>query len=904
MDVQECSKLIHEELTESRNETFEQLKAVAQAICVFVAWMIVFSHMDEIGYILWATYSCAVLPIMKVTIAIDIYLVKILMNLSLRMIVGWIVSMYVLSIALIPQFLFDFTVCVIRDGASAWQSVFNYPPNTTYLRPVGTRVGFHGERIAFGGKSSLPRVKQVSRLDSFLGFNALRILSMLNDLARLHNTCFQLGWPFLCLGAIGLHYLLVGLRTQVKSLIQRSMSILPNRHFFKKILSFGYDSKLEGDRESGYDSKLEGDHGKATPQKCSVHLTLDGTSFFNQWITAFSVDDVRKQIHERFARALKRKELKFAPTHFLLSGKTRGRIRFLTSREEIYDGMRIIISPVGRGGMQRKDGFKLAETPSPDRVPPPKFSQIPRPGTSLAQRTTAASDEESQRRSVRFTNVGELETRLKDAEDRAESESKRASVIERQLDDMTESFKRLTEEREREEREKAEHDKTPTKPRTLEFTMSPKEKGSADEATAKVFLGNNPPNLDVLADVSDKKVTERVETVSDWLESLRSWTQDTVSHGDVVFEALKDAADEYYQRWLTLTADPFRLSELRFESIADGSDSLEIKYYEEFLLRSYGKISKALPKRLSTELKAEVAVNKLTSFQKVAAILVTVLTNLGVTNLTEHTALFGTLHHPSQWLHGTHVKDGPTGSISLSSYVRTLEFAQTLPRVSQLDIGRLTTGVTTLVNEIMPLLDKLQSDEMSKRARENGLFEYGCKLTSLVSIIKMCRDVTHVSAPFKKNFKERSEKKEKDKKEREETNKRKRGNLASRHTDQPPPETPATNDQPTSSTANQAKAKGKGQKGKGAKGIGKNGEPKEQGTPAKGATQGGDKNDVEKSSPKKCSVCGKTLAEHPDKKWCIPLCYECGKPLDAHANRRWCPRKNGQSPPAAAGSSP
>ena len=79
-----------------------------------------------------------------------------------------------------------------------------------------------------------------------------------------------------------------------------------------------------------------------------MHLTLDGTSIFNQWITAVSVDDVRKQIHDRFARALKRRELKFAPTRFLLSGKTRGRMRFLTPDEEIYDGMRIIISPVGR----------------------------------------------------------------------------------------------------------------------------------------------------------------------------------------------------------------------------------------------------------------------------------------------------------------------------------------------------------------------------------------------------------------------------------------------------------------------------------------------------------------------------------------------------------------------------
>jgi rubrerythrin len=424
-----------------------------------------------------------------------------------------------------------------------------------------------------------------------------------------------------------------------------------------------------------------------------------------------------------------------------------------------------------------------------------------------------------------------------------------------------------------------------------------------------VFLGHNPPPLDSLGDVSDKQLTERIEAVTDWLESLRAWIQDTVSHGDILFEALKDAAEEYYQRWLNLTADPFRLSEINLESILDGSDTLDLQYYDEFLLRSFGKISKALPKRLSSELKKDIAANKLTAFQKVASILAIVLTNFSVTNLKEHTALFGALHQPSQWLYGTHIKDGPTGYVSLVSYIQALEFAKRLPRVSQLDIGRLTTGVTTLVTEMMSLLDGLQRDELSARARQNGLFVYGCKLDSLIAIIKMCRDVARVSASFKKNFKERSDKKDKDKKEREkreETNKRKRGNLAKATPEQSPSEHPVNTDQPTPSTAHQAKAKGKGQKGaKRTKGSGKNDEQKqtEQGTTGKGQAQGESNQDTRKPSPKLCSVCGKTLAEHPDKKWCVPLCYECKKPLDAHPNRRWCPRtKNGQSPSAPAGS--
>ena len=942
MDDQGLSN--HEMKVESRNETWKQSKVFAHAICVFVTWMIIFSHMDEIGSTLWAIYFCAVLPIMRMTISINTCLIKIIIGVIIRAIIGWFTCTISLTIARIPEIVLVLSVREmngfvnrvikwINEGASIWREINKYPPNTRHLRPVGTRVGFYGERITFGGKSSLPRNKQLCDRH-YLGFYALKVLSMFHDLALLHATCIDIGWPIMYLGATGLLYLLVGSYAQVKSLVQRSMSIISypftvmNNFFHGCDLNFegdcssscdskfggdhgsndrrhqsppGCDSVPEGDCSRSCDSVPEGDHGKTTSRKCSVHLTLDGTSIFNQWITAVSVDDVRKQIHDRFARALKRRELKFAPTRFLLSGKTRGRMRFLTPDEEIYDGMRIIISPVGRGGMKRKEGLKLPETPSPDKVPPPNFSLIPRPGTSFAQRTTVASDSESQTRNVRFTNVTELESQLKSAQDRAESEANRASLIERQLDEMNEKVKRLTEENE-------DREKTPTK-RALEFGLSPKNGDTNEEVTAKVFLGHNPPPLDSLGDVSDKQLTERIEAVTDWLESLRAWIQDTVSHGDILYEALKDAAEEYYQRWLNLTADPFRLSEINLESILDGSDTLDLQYYDEFLLRSFGKISKALPKRLSSELKKDIAANKLTAFQKVASILAIVLTSFSVTNLKEHTALFGALHQPSQWLYGTHIKDGPTGYVSLVSYIQALEFAKRLPRVSQLDIGRLTTGVTTLVTEMMSLLDGLQRDELSARARQNGLFVYGCKLDSLIAIIKMCRDVARVSASFKKNFKERSDKKDKDKKEREkreETNKRKRGNLAKATPEQSPSEHPVNTDQPTPSTAHQAKAKGKGQKGaKGTKGSGKNDEQKqtEQGTTGNGKAQGESNQDTQKPSPKLCSVCGKTLAEHPDKKWCVPLCYECKKPLDAHPNRRWCPRtKNGQSPSAPAGS--
>ena len=933
----------------------ESLKTLALVICATATvWFVLsFSHLDEIGFMSWAMDSSAVthiFAIMKGTFSMNMCLIRILISLLLRMIIGWFVSVIILSIARIPEVIvllsmFFINMSVnsgsnwINNGATIWREINRYPPNTKNLVPIGGRVSFYGERVMFGGKSSSPK-SLVGR--SYLGYYALCVLCTLNDLALLHEKCFQLGWHFLCLCTLGLLIPILELHSQVKRLIQRSMSILPNRHFFLKLPFFGYDphdggdqdgkdshqherstdgydssnegdhrrhkrhrspngydSTLEGDRESGYDSMLGGDHGKSIPRNYSVHLALDGTSIFNRWISATSVDDVRSQIRHGFDISLKTKRLQFAPKNFLLSAKVRGRLRFLTSEEEMYDGIRIIISAPGRGGQPKKAPMTLPETPSPDRVPPPKFgSLIPRYGASNAERTTVAS-EEDQRRSVRFTDVGALESRLKEAESRAESESKRASVIERQLEDMTETLKRLTEEREREEREKS-----PPRPRTLEFNVSPKDKNDKeppDGNTAKVYLGTSPPPLDTLADVSDKKVAERLPVVVEWLQSLRSWIQETVSPGDVVYDALRDAADEYYQRWLNLTGNPFKLANLTFEDITNGNPTFDHGFYEEFLLRSYGKIIKALPKRLSSALKEDIAAAALTPFQRLVGVIVTVLINFAVTNMNEHVALFGALHSPSQWLNGTHVKDGPSGWSSLATYDRTLKFAQQLPRVTQLDVGKLILGVRNLVNEMMSLLDKLEADAMSEHVRQDGLFDYNCKLESLVAIVKMCQNVARVSSSFRKNFKERSEKKDKEKKDRE----KKRGNLAHKPTEQPS-DTLATDDQQTPA-AHQAKAKEKGQKGrkggmggKGAKGAGKN---NEQDTPHDGKS-GGDPSKGSQKEAKKCTVCGKTLAEHPDKKWCIPLCYECGKPLAEHPNKRWCPRKNGQSPSETAGQPP
>ena len=220
MDVQGSRNLVHEQLLESGKETTKQLKAVAQTFCVFIAWMTFFSHMDEIGYTFWAIFSSAVFPVMKAIVTINICLLQILMCLLLRAIVGWMISVIILTIARIPEVIFLLSVLPvnmfmnmicngINNGASIWREINKYPPNTRHLRPVGTRVGFYGERITFGGKSSSPRNHR-SRFGGYLGYYALKVLSVLHDLALLHATCIDIGWPIMYLGATGLLYLLVG----------------------------------------------------------------------------------------------------------------------------------------------------------------------------------------------------------------------------------------------------------------------------------------------------------------------------------------------------------------------------------------------------------------------------------------------------------------------------------------------------------------------------------------------------------------------------------------------------------------------------------------------------------------------------------------------------------------------
>lgn len=150
--------------------------------------MAISSHMDGVGSALWATYSSAVLPLIEVTISINVHLIRIIINLLLRAIVGWIISTIILTIAKIPKVIVLLSMLLVNmfintisnwisDEASTWREINKYTPNTKYLVPIGVRVGFYGERIMFGGNSSSPKNKRTAVGVSVLGYHALRVFA-------------------------------------------------------------------------------------------------------------------------------------------------------------------------------------------------------------------------------------------------------------------------------------------------------------------------------------------------------------------------------------------------------------------------------------------------------------------------------------------------------------------------------------------------------------------------------------------------------------------------------------------------------------------------------------------------------------------------------------------------------
>ena len=176
----------------------ESLKTLALVICATATvWFVLsFSHLDEIGFTSWAMYSSAILPVMMSAM-------KIAIPMGIRLIVGCVISAIILSATgSLLVFSFEMLIKSMFDSASCLR-VCKYPPDMSSIQPLGTRVGFNGERILFGGRCS---VKKHSTSGCYLGIQVLTVLNMLNDLALWHETCYQLGWHCLCVCTLGLLY--------------------------------------------------------------------------------------------------------------------------------------------------------------------------------------------------------------------------------------------------------------------------------------------------------------------------------------------------------------------------------------------------------------------------------------------------------------------------------------------------------------------------------------------------------------------------------------------------------------------------------------------------------------------------------------------------------------------------
>ena len=650
--------------------------------------------------------------------------------------------------------------------------------------------------------------------------------------------------------------------------------------------------------------------------KVSVFAEIPGINALNGFrFSVISVVDLREQLRQALCR-----------DHFLLSGNTRGRWRILSHDDELYDGMTVKVAPLGRGGMRGgKDtspdplsgkptsprkidrprsgspaDFVLKETPSPgvERVQKPT-TRIPRPIGTSSLRTTAAS-ETSQ---VRFTNVSELESRLSLAEARARESAERTEILERKLGDTLRQLSKEREEHASKERVEPrqgvwdESTESPeTKPKRHHLPFNDEDDGQRPGVEAKAYLGQNPPTLEKLPDMSGKPIAERIACLVRWLERLKAWVESTCDKGTPLFHKIRECADEYYVHWLNASSSPLQLAELTFADIREPDEHEFDVLYTDFLTRSFSRINEKLPTILLDELLEEISLEDLSPFQKVTGVVATVLINVGVTNLEEHTKLFTNLHSPVAWLGGVHTP-GQSGWQGLAEYNRILKFATQLPQATGLDCGKLNLGLRTLLDVIFENVGKMEADELSEKVRGSGLYAYTSDIDSLLGIVKLCRGFTRASITFNKNWaqKEKEKKAKQDKKAEE--NKKKQAAAAAAAA---PGKTPKGG--PKGSPKGAPKGAPKGTPKGAPKGSGGDGQaaPKQAAQPRLTAAFDEAKRTDGKTPKGHCYVCKepRNHANHPDGKFCIALCWECGEQLDHpnHPNKVWCPSKNGTSP--------
>ena len=840
----------------------------------------------------------------------------------------------------------------------------------TSPRDLGVRVGFYGVRIQFGGQGGIRNNDLLSN-----NFHLDLTMNTLNILWK-----FLLGVAVTVEVAVAIVSLAALLYTEVKSLIFRTsgmilrtsgtLNIKPQNvaNAYLRIIGLniaaisGMYFSVFGIIPDNIPSKTP-EEPEFRPETSKMTKRIPIIVRWNKKKTAIYVATLG-ELKTRVAEIMHRKN----DMRMLAQAHVRGRYRYLSHDSDLEPGLIVDISPVGRGGMKSVDplsespvtkktiGLVLEGTPSPsqnERVfrleepPSDNGNKITgdkkrRQAISFADRSTVAS--ETERVSIPFTDVRDLERKLEDAQKLNEElqakdrkkESKRVEELEAKLENalayieqlesgdanqheenfervfqleakLEEVMKKLQDERARvalnehppethggksqrdtqagrdDRRAKRFSISTPS-PETRKNTDKTSD-SDEEEPNVDAYLGNTPEKCDNLPDVSSKPVAERTVTLLHWVQRLKAWIENTCSDGTPIFEMIRDAAEAYYLQWLEESANPVRRTQITLDQISPEHD---VSRWKEYLTRAYSRISKTLPGKLYSEHLNDLTGVHLSAFQRVTSILVTAMTNYGAQNLQEHTQLVRSFARPLDWLNGSIYKDQETGWAQLSTLLNIMKHANdVLPSIVHVDTGSLNLGVRSLLNHTMSHCDKIESDELSEVARSTGIFKYTNNLPDMCDLIRACMGVARHSKTYMNNVAkiEAEKKKKKDEK-----------TAAQAHTAQ---------GQPAKDKAKEkGKPKGLGKTNKDGKTPeGKQGASNNQASgpntrPWKGASKGSygstGKNSTNPGENDKkltaafhdkttCRKCKKSINDkeaHPEGKPCIFLCWQCGEPRD------------------------
>ena len=840
----------------------------------------------------------------------------------------------------------------------------------TSPRDLGVRVGFYGVRIQFGGQGGIRNNDLLSN-----NFHLDLTMNTLNILWK-----FLLGVAITVEVAVATVSLAALLYTEVKSLIFRTsgmilrtsgtLNIKPQNvaNAYLRIIGLniaaisGMYFSVFGIIPDNIPSKTP-EEPEFRPETSKMTKRIPIIVRWNKKKTAIYVATLG-ELKTRVAEIMHRKN----DMRMLAQAHVRGRYRYLSHDSDLEPGLIVDISPVGRGGMKSVDplsespvtkktiGLVLEGTPSPsqnERVfrleepPSDNGNKITgdkkrRQAISFADRSTVAS--ETERVSIPFTDVRDLERKLEDAQKLNEElqakdrkkESKRVEELEAKLENalayieqlesgdanqheenfervfqleakFEEVMKKLQDERARvalnehppethggksqrdtqagrdDRRAKRFSISTPS-PETRKNTDKTSD-SDEEEPNVDAYLGNTPEKCDNLPDVSSKPVAERTVTLLHWVQRLKAWIENTCSDGTPIFEMIRDAAETYYLQWLEESANPVRRTQITLDQISPEHD---VSRWKEYLTRAYSRISKTLPGKLYSEHLNDLTGVHLSAFQRVTSILVTAMTNYGAQNLQEHTQLVRSFARPLDWLNGSIYKDQETGWAQLSTLLNIMKHANdVLPSIVHVDTGSLNLGVRSLLNHTMSHCDKIESDELSEVARSTGIFKYTNNLPDMCDLIRACMGVARHSKTYMNNVAkiEAEKKKKKDEK-----------TAAQAHTAQ---------GQPAKDKAKEkGKPKGLGKTNKDGKTPeGKQGASNNQASgpntrPWKGASKGSygstGKNSTNPGENDKkltaafhdkttCRKCKKSINDkeaHPEGKPCIFLCWQCGEPRD------------------------